>query len=105
MDNNNYEQPQYYQPEPTWNNDAPSENGKGLAIASLVTGIFGLLCCGPSAVAALITAIIARNKGNRSGMSMAGLIMGIIGTLIWVASLIYAAINPDYLSNLTDFMS
>lgn len=38
-------------------------------------------------------------------MSMAGLIMGIIGTLIWVASLIYAAINPDYLSNLTDFMS
>ena len=44
MENNN--EAQYYQqPEPTWNNDAPSANaGDGNATAALVTGILGVVC-------------------------------------------------------------
>lgn len=99
MDNNNNEAPQYYQqPEPTWNNDAPSSDaGNGQATAALVTGILGVVCCGPCAVAAIILAITAKNKGNQSGKATAGLILGIIGCIIWVIGIIYNAINPiDY---------
>ena len=100
MENNN--EAQYYQqPEPTWNNDAPSSNaGDGNATAALVTGILGVLCCGPCAVAAIILSITAKNKGtSKSGFATAGLILGIIGCVIWVAGIIYNAVNPvDYSS-------
>ena len=100
MENNN--EAQYYQqPEPTWNNDAPSSNaGDGNATAALVTGILGVICCGPCAVAAIILSITAKNKGtSKSGFATAGLILGIIGCVIWVAGIIYNAVNPvDYSS-------
>lgn len=98
MENNN--EPQYYQqPEPTWNNDAPASNaGDGNATASLVTGILGVICCGPCAVAAIILSITAKNKGtSKSGLATAGLVLGIIGCILWVVGIIYQAINPiDY---------
>ena len=98
MENNNDAQ-YYQQPEPTWNNDAPSSNaGDGNATAALVTGILGVVCCGPCAVAAIILSITAKNKGtSKSGFATAGLILGIIGCIIWVIGIIYNAINPiDY---------
>lgn len=101
MENNN--EAQYYQPDTQWNNnEAPAtEEGKGQATASLITGILGVVCCGPCAIAALILAIVAKNKGSKSGMATAGLILGIIGILIWIIKIIIMAVNPDYLSNIT----
>ncbi len=99
MDNNNNEAPQYYeQPQATWNNDVPAgSDGSTQATWALVTGILGVVCCGPCAVAAIILAITAKNKGNTSGKVTAGLILGIIGCVIWVFGIIYNAINPiDY---------
>ena len=101
MENN--EAPQYYQqPEPTWNNDAPAGNGgDGNAVASLVTGILGVICCGPCAVAAIILSITAKNKGTaKGGMATAGLILGIIGVIIWILGIIYYAINPNYMQDI-----
>ncbi len=92
MENN--EAPQYYQqPEPTWNNDAPSEQpGKGLAIAALVTGILSIVCGGSFFIwiAAIVCAVIAKSKGNKSGMATAGLILGIIGGGLWLFFVIYS---------------
>lgn len=99
MENNN-EAPQYYeQPQATWNNDAPTANaGDGNATAALVTGILGVICCGPCAVAAIILSITAKNKGtSKSGFATAGLVLGIIGCILWVGGIIYNAVNPiDY---------
>lgn len=106
MDNNNVEQPQYYeQPAPTWNNDAPSgEEGKTQAIWALVTGILGIICCGPCAIAAIILAVNAKNKGNTSGMATAGLVLGIIGCVLWLIGIIMNIVNPiDYSEILSQF--
>lgn len=103
MENNNGA-PQYYQaPEPTWNNDAPSEQaGKGLAIASLVTGILSVVCCGSLFiwVAAIVCAVIAKSKGNKSGMATAGLILGIIGGCLCIFGVIYNVTHPEQVQEL-----
>ena len=99
MDNYNNEVPQYYQqPEPTWNNDAPAADpGKGFAIASLVTGILSVVCCGSFFIwaVAIILAIVAKVKGSKSGMAIAGLILGIIGFLICVYGVYYNFTHPE----------
>lgn len=44
-----------------------------------------VLCCGwlpPLGFIGLITAIVARVKGNRSGLTVAAIVLGIIGILI-----------------------
>ena len=67
------------------------EPGKGMAIASLVTGILGLTICsgwGIPNLLALIFAIVARKKGSRSGMATAGLILGIIGIVLTIIGII-----------------
>ena len=113
MENNMNEAPQYYeQPaQPTWNNDAPSgEEGKGQAIAALITGICSVLCCGcmPCGVAAVILAIVAKNKGNRSALATVGLVLGIIGLVLWLIGLIYSIANPgateEYIEMIQDMM-
>ena len=103
MENNQY----YQQPETTWNNDEPANStaGRGQAIASLVTGILGVVCCGPCAIAALILSIVAKNQGNKSGMATAGLVLGIIGILIWIGNAIYFGLNPDAVSDITNMFS
>ena len=106
MDNNNNEAPQYYeQPAPTWNNDAPSgEEGKTQAIWALVTGILGIICCGPCAVVAITLAVTAKNKGNKSALATVGLVLGIIGCVLWVIGIIYNIINPvDYEEIISQF--
>ena len=104
MENN--EAPQYYQqPEATWNNDAPSGNaGDGNATASLVTGILGIVCCGPCAVAAIILSLNAKKKGTtKSGMATAGLVLGIIGCVIWAIGIVMNIVNPVDYSQYLDF--
>lgn len=91
MDNEN--NAQYYEPAAQFDNDIPAnaEAGKGPAIASLVTGILGVLCCSPCAVAAIICSVVAKSKGNKSGMATAGLVLGIIGIVIFIINIILAA--------------
>lgn len=94
MDNDN--NATYYEPNPTqFNNDNPAEGqeGKSLATASLVTGILGILCCGPCAIAAIICSIVAKSKGNKSGMATAGLVLGIIGVVIIIINAILVAMG------------
>ncbi len=109
MDNNNFnqtepQQPQYYEPpvaQPTWNNDAPSgEEGKTQAIWSLVTGILSVVCCQICCIPAIILAVVAKNKGNKSGLATAGLVLGIIGACLWVFGIIYNITHPDYVEDL-----
>jgi len=91
MENDN--NAQYYEPAPQFNNEIPAnaEAGKGVAIASLVTGIIGILCCSPCAIAAIICSIVAKSKGSKSGMATAGLVLGIIGVVIFIINLILIA--------------
>lgn len=71
---------QYYE-------DAPAvESGKkGLAIASLVLGILGVLgcCCfgGVLGIVGLILGIISITKQGKSGMAIAGIILSAISVL------------------------
>ena len=99
MENN--DAPQYYQPlEPTWNNDAPeTDPGRGLAIASLVTGILSVVLCGSLLIwlPAIICGIVAKAKGSKSGMAIAGLVLGIIGLIIWICYLCYLYTHPEVL--------
>lgn len=92
MDNNqnNFENttPLYEQGTPF--RDEISEPKKGFAIASLVLGIFGILCCcfwpvgGTCAILALVFAIINRKQnGTFSGLSIAGLVLAIIGLVFF----------------------
>ena len=69
----------------------------GLATASLVCGIIGLVCCSPLSIAALIFAIIAKKDGNTEGITTAGLVLGIIGVCFLVLIIIYVILGILYL--------
>lgn len=71
----------------------------GKATASLVTGIIGLLCLTPVAIAAVILGHLAKNEIKRSGgrlggdsRATAGLVLGYIGIALIPLMLIMAAI-------------
>jgi hypothetical protein len=93
MDNNqnNFENggaPLYEQPAPFQNEITKPKNG--FAIASLVLGIFGILCCcfwpvgGTCAILALVFTLISRKKnGGFNGLAVAGLVLSIIGLLFF----------------------
>lgn len=97
MDNNqnNFENggaPLYEQPAPFQDEITPK---KGHATASLVLGIFGILCCcfwpigGTCAILALIFTLISRKKnGYFVGTATAGLVLSIIGLLLFAYMLL-----------------
>ncbi|MGB2738619.1 MAG: DUF4190 domain-containing protein, partial [Candidatus Nanopelagicales bacterium] len=71
----------------------PSNNG--LAIASLVVSIVGLICCNflIVSIVGVVLGFIAKNQiaktGQRGGgMAMAGIIIGIVGIVIGIVLLI-----------------
>ena len=75
---------------------------KGLAIASLILGIVGLLTSWiigmgfvPGLVG-LILAIVARKKGNKTGLIIAGLILSIIAILASFAFVCLVCIGVMY---------
>ncbi|WP_319435795.1 DUF4190 domain-containing protein [Mycobacterium sp. RTGN5] len=82
----------------------PGTNGK--AIASLVTSVAGLLCCGLPAIAGLILGIIAMRETKRTGqdgngLAIAGVVVGalvIVGYLAYFLIMISVGIasSPDY---------
>lgn len=67
-----------------------SEPGKGLAIASLITGIVSLIMfaiiCGTLAI---VFGAIAKKKGYFGGMATAGLVLGIVGIVLWLLMLVF----------------
>jgi len=77
----------------------------GLAIASFVCGIIGLLtswCCigVPLAIAAVVCGILGKGEAEKRGapnwMWMTGLILGAVALVIFVIMLIIGAANTSY---------
>ena len=93
--------PQYGAPVPPQGGLPPKTSGK--AIASMVTGLVGLLtiCCGffvVTSIVGLVLGILARKEIRASngqltgdGMALTGIITGVIGILMVIASIILVA--------------
>lgn len=79
----NYGQQQYQ-------NYGQPQNGRGLAIASMVLGIVSCVFCWvwyiviPAGVVGLILGIVFKKKGGQSGMATAGVICSIVGLALVV---------------------
>ncbi len=63
--------------------------GSGLSIASLILGLFGVICCSccglPTGVAGIILALADRiRRGRFDGIALAGLITSIVSILLFV---------------------
>ncbi|RLV56068.1 DUF4190 domain-containing protein [Aeromicrobium phragmitis] len=64
---------------------------------SMITGILGIVCCGPLAIVALVLANNARKEISQtgqsgSGMATAGWWLGIVGIALWVlGTVLYVA--------------
>lgn len=99
----NYNQPQYQQPQqnysqPQYQQPQQPQQGKGMAIASMVLGIVALVifCIWyisvPCAIVGLVLGILHNNKGQKSGMATAGIACSIISLALLVTIVIYAVI-------------
>ena len=80
----------------------------GMATASLILGILGVICCGILAPVAAILGFVSRNRIAQSGgalggggLAMAGLILGIIGTVLWIIGTIFYAANLSHFTTTT----
>jgi hypothetical protein len=69
----------------------PAPKTSGLAVASLVCGIIGVVQCPPVSIAALVCAILARRQIRESGgtktgngLTVAGLVLGGVGVALTV---------------------
>ena len=102
-----YGQPAYGAPTPS--------QASGRAIASLVTGLVGLItfCCGffvVSSVAAVVLGVVARRDIRASngalhgdGMALTGIITGAVGIVIFVVGILLfatGAIDLNYTNDL-----
>jgi hypothetical protein len=74
----------------------------GMAIASLVCGILGLVTCcaiAPSALAVIFGGVslstIRRGEASGRGLAITGIVLGVIGLLVGVLFWIFAATSPD----------
>lgn len=96
MDNNEYEQPTYYE-EPQQTKPAVKENpANGLSTAALVIAIISIIptCC-VTGILPVIFAIIALIKGNRSTKTIVALVIGSITFIVWLISFIYSMNHPE----------
>lgn len=116
-----YQQPQYQQPTNTppynnqntygsWdNNNAPKE-GKGLAIASMVLGIVGILSVcviigGPIGLVGLVLGIVALVKGTSGpGFAVAGIVLSALTVIAFIFILIGFASMDSVLSDYSYLM-
>lgn len=97
----NYQQPNYqqtpYQQPPYPGNGyqpVPEQPQHGMAVASLVMGILGVICCGSGlfSILAIVFSSIAKKGGNQEKITSAGMILGIIGLVMCViATILYFA--------------
>ena len=68
----------------------------GKAVASLVLGIAGLICCGICGLIGLILAISAKNEGNNESIRTAGFVLGVVSCALWGIGVIYAVISGAF---------
>ncbi|HRB03822.1 MAG TPA: DUF4190 domain-containing protein [Ilumatobacteraceae bacterium] len=73
----------------------------GMAIASLVCSLVGVVVCGIPAVLGVIFGFIglSQTKGgarNGRGMAIAGVVVGIAVVLLWGALFVAIAVDPDH---------
>ncbi len=69
---------------PEVNTSSANNGGKGLAIASLVLGLVGLLLLPlPCGILAIVFSVVSKKK-IKSGMATAGLVLGIIDIAWWI---------------------
>lgn len=78
-----------------------SERTNGMAVASLVLGIVGLLISlfGVLPILAIVFGAVGRRQidqggGRGRGMATAGLILGVIGLILFVVVLVVVGIHP-----------
>ena len=68
---------------PQYTSTEPEKGGKGLATASMVLGLVGLLVAAlPCGILAIIFSVVSKKK-IKSGMATAGLVLGIIDLVGW----------------------
>lgn len=106
MENNDNQYNDYQQPPKAPQTPAPPQNP--MALASMITGIFGLLaCCAPPlqfilGMISLLLAIFSKKEKPFSGFAIAGLIIAILCLVIsvgMVLAVIWASEqmkNPEY---------
>lgn len=96
MNNNNYNQDTSYGTY-TVINDVPANEGKGMAIASMVLGIcacclfwcYGIVGVVLGTIGLVLSLVYKKRNGKLSGMSLAGFITSIIGLVLGALVLIY----------------
>ena len=88
-------------------NDQPQKpQNSGLAIASLVLGILGIICCagcGPlfSILAIIFYFVDKSNNGTKSSLAKAGLICGIVG-LVSTVLIVILSFTTAFLEAFTE---
>jgi hypothetical protein len=101
--------PNPYQAGSTPGYPPPQQGSSGLAIASLVCGIVGIIatcCCGlfgiPLPLIAIVTGgmALANPNAQGKGMAMAGVVMGGASLLLIVLGVIIMLLNPDFAKQL-----
>ena len=85
-------QPVYAQPNGYTTAAPVKEEGKGLAIGSLVCSILSFFCCGILSIVGIILGAVAKKKGYKGGMATAGIVVGAIYTGILVITATVMAI-------------
>ncbi|MEZ5381995.1 MAG: DUF4190 domain-containing protein [Microthrixaceae bacterium] len=65
------------------------------ATIALVTGILGIVCCGPAAIAALFFGNKVRNDSMnpKQNLGNIGFILGIIGVALWILGTVYWVVS------------
>ena len=97
MENNNYEEQTNYTQSVDSNNAPDVQPQHGMAVASLVLGIIGIVCCTPLSILSLVFAIVAKKSGNTEGITTAGLVLGIIGIcLIIISIIVYVVLGTSF---------
>ncbi|GED96981.1 DUF4190 domain-containing protein [Gordonia crocea] len=79
---------------------APGSGTDGLAVAALICGVLGLMCCIPGPIGLILGIMSLRNMnrdgvdgGSNRGMAIAGIVLGAITTLIIVAYVVMLIIG------------
>lgn len=102
---NQYQQPPYQQPYPPQYQppfQPPKPPKHGFAVAALVLGILGLICCSPLfGILGLVFSLVAKKDGNTEKINNAALIISIVGLVLSVLILIvgFASGMVDYYIN------
>lgn len=85
-----------------------STKGNGVAIASLVCGILGLVacCCSPIinlpiSIAALVCGIMGVKSQNK-GMAIAGIVLGAVGIVLGIVSAIMMIAMEPFMNEIMD---